>query len=94
MSEIEYPSNIMKRIAIEISERFGVKKVYFAKAIGNRLHYIAGHGDETYLPPVKLHIIDNLYVFIEDLLPPSDNMIEGIVDFIYKRIGDGFEEYG
>ncbi|ACX52353.1 hypothetical protein Adeg_1242 [Ammonifex degensii KC4] len=54
------------RKAAEVACRlFGLPKIYFAQAIGRRLHHLTYYGEETYLPAVKEPLGHNLYVFLE-----------------------------
>ena len=66
-------SDAFGTLARAVCERFGIKKVYFARALGNRLHYLGGYGEETYLPPEKAELVEGLWVFYEgaEELPPD-----------------------
>jgi hypothetical protein len=44
---------------------YGVPKIYFAQALGKRLHYLTGYGEETYLPAVKEPLDGGIWVFFE-----------------------------
>ena len=48
-----------------ICELYPIKKIYFAKSLGKRMHYLTGYGDETYLPAEKIFLANNIWVFIE-----------------------------
>ncbi|MGC7847379.1 hypothetical protein ACP3TJ_10020 [Desulforudis sp. 1088] len=66
-------SDVFGTLARAVCERFGVRKVYFARALGHRLHYLGGHGEETYLPPEKVEIDEGLWMFYAgaEELPPG-----------------------
>jgi hypothetical protein len=55
----------LQQAAAAACTAYGVPKIYFARAFGNRLHYLTGYGEETYLPAVKECIGDGFWVFIE-----------------------------
>jgi hypothetical protein len=59
------PAAALEQIAARICTRYPIAKAYFAQALGHRLHFLAGAGEETYLPAVKIHIKDDLYLFCE-----------------------------
>lgn len=59
------PPAALEQIAAQICSRHPIAKAYFAQALGHRLHFLAGAGEETYLPAVKIHIKDDLYLFCE-----------------------------
>ncbi|MGQ9512899.1 hypothetical protein [Thermodesulfitimonas sp.] len=64
---VEMPAALLgalQQAAAAACSTYGVPKIYFARAFGNRLHYLTGYGEETYLPAVKELISDGLWVFI------------------------------
>ena len=44
---------------------YGVPKIYFARSLGRRMHYLTGCGEETYLPAVREPLGHDIWVFIE-----------------------------
>jgi len=44
---------------------YGVPKIYFARSLGRRLHYLTGFGEETYLPAARESLGHDIWVFIE-----------------------------
>ncbi|HHV07610.1 MAG TPA: hypothetical protein GXX69_05310, partial [Firmicutes bacterium] len=44
---------------------FGTVSGHFARIIGNRHHFLAGYGAETFLPPTKIYLHPRLCLFVE-----------------------------
>ncbi|RDV83024.1 hypothetical protein [Ammonifex thiophilus] len=55
----------LQRAAEVACRLFGLPKLYFARAIGRRLHHLTYYGEETYLPAVKEPLGHGLYAFLE-----------------------------
>lgn len=55
----------LEEAAARACAAYGVPKIYFALALGKRLHYLTGHGEETYLPAVREPLGRGIWVFIE-----------------------------
>ncbi|MGO0122837.1 hypothetical protein [Desulfothermobacter acidiphilus] len=55
----------LQKAAEAACQLFGLPKLYFAQAIGRRMHHLAAYGEETYLPAVKEELGYNYYVFLE-----------------------------
>lgn len=55
----------LQEAAREACAAYGVPKIYFARALGRRLHHLTGYGEETYLPAVKEPLGHNIWAFIE-----------------------------
>ncbi|NLG86188.1 MAG: hypothetical protein GX489_03120 [Firmicutes bacterium] len=52
-------------LARSICQQFNVPKAYFARIIGNRHHFLAGYGAETFLPATKISLHPQLCLFVE-----------------------------
>lgn len=70
----ENPLAEMEVLCRQVCIRFGVKKVYFARSMGRRKHYLCGFGEETYLPPETVQVGPDLWAFIEG----SGNLSPGV----------------
>jgi len=69
--------------------RFGVKKIYFARALGRRMHYLGGFGEETYLPPEAMRVGPDLWAFIqgaEDLPPGERQTLRHLLETAGRRL--------
>ncbi len=67
-----------------ICQQFGLSKAYFARIIGNRHHFLAGYGAETFLPPTKIYLHPRLCLFVEgEQITPS--LADSIASFINKN---------
>lgn len=69
--------------------RFGVKKIYFARALGRRRHYLGGFGEETYLPPEAVQVGPDLWAFIEgteDLPPEERRTLRHLLETAGRRL--------
>mgnify|MGYP000084229118 FL=1 len=54
---------LLEEKAREACARFGLHRVYFARPLGRRRHFLAGAGHETFLPAQSAFLFDNLVVF-------------------------------
>ncbi|KUK41250.1 MAG: Uncharacterized protein XD69_0697 [Clostridia bacterium 62_21] len=55
----------LQEAAARACAAYGVPKIYFALALGKRLHYLTGYGKETYLPATREPLGHGIWVFIE-----------------------------
>lgn len=58
---------------------YGVPKIYFAQALGRRLHHLAGFGEATYLPAVKEYLGYGIWAFIEGSDPLTPERKAGLL---------------
>ena len=71
-------------LAGTICQRFHLPKAYFARIIGNRHHFLAGYGTETFLPATKIDLGSHLCLFVEGKeINPAQ--AANIVSFIKHR---------
>ena len=55
----------LRQAAEAACKLFGLPKIYFARAMGRRLHYLGGYGEETYLPAQRESLGHDLFAFLE-----------------------------
>jgi hypothetical protein len=61
--ELPPPSEV-ERLCETLCREFGADKVYLAKRMGYRNHFIGGWGRETFVPPRSVEIGENIVLFV------------------------------
>ena len=76
------PVEILAQLAAQICTHYPVANVYFAQALGHRLHFLAGAGEETYLPAVKIHVFCDIYLFCE----PREELMSDVCTRLIEEV--------
>ena len=77
---------LLEEKAREACARFGLHRVYFARPLGRRNHFLAGYGEEMFVQPEKKPLTKKLTVFWEGDISEekSQALLEELIPFAKK----------
>ncbi len=81
-----FSKSFLQQLAYKACERYSLKRVYFAEILGKRRHFLAGAGQEAFLPLKCAALKGSLMVFWQGELPCAE---EEFLAFLKKEINRG-----
>jgi len=76
----------LEQKAKDVCQKFCLDRVYFAKAMGKRNHFLAGYGRETFVGSQKIALTPKVNVFIQGELSKTQKEIlhQELISFIQQ----------